>query len=143
VITHPLPALALSDGSEDVKAALEPVIKAVCDLDGLMFGVIGGINTIHDRLRAIDREVAMEFDHGVSGIDQVGSVHLNFIVILSLGGTCSQNNRQQDKREPRSVHKIIPYRWHAKFVTHRWPNRLTTSHEEDYQLDNEFIVAKK
>jgi len=42
LITHPLPALAAGYGSEDVKAALEPVIKALCDLDGLVFGVIGG-----------------------------------------------------------------------------------------------------
>ena len=99
VITHPLPALAAGYGSEDVKAALEPVIKAVCDLDGLVFGVIGGINTIHDRLRAVDREVAMEFDHGVSGIDQVRSVHLDFVVILSQRERCSQDNREKDKRE--------------------------------------------
>jgi hypothetical protein len=54
VITHPLPALALSYGSEDVKAALEPVIKAMDDLDRLMLGVVGGINTIYGRLRAVD-----------------------------------------------------------------------------------------
>jgi hypothetical protein len=39
VITHPQPALALGYGSEDVKAALEPVIEAVGDLDGLVLGV--------------------------------------------------------------------------------------------------------
>jgi hypothetical protein len=50
VITHPLPALSLGYGSEDVKAALEPVIEAVGDLDGLVLGVIGGVNTIHDHL---------------------------------------------------------------------------------------------
>ena len=59
VIPHPLPALALGYGCEDIETALEPVIKAMGDFDGLMLGVIGGINTIYDRLRAIDREVAM------------------------------------------------------------------------------------
>ena len=45
VVSHPLPALALGYGSEDVNAALEPVIEAVGDLDGLVLGVIGGVNT--------------------------------------------------------------------------------------------------
>jgi hypothetical protein len=60
-----LPPLPLGYGSEDVKAALELVIEAVCDLDGLVFSVIGGIDAIYDRLRAVDGEVAMEFNHGV------------------------------------------------------------------------------
>jgi hypothetical protein len=67
VISHPLPTLALSYGSEDAKTTLEPVIEAMCDLNGLMLSVIGGLNTINDRLRTIDRKVAVEFDHRVSG----------------------------------------------------------------------------
>jgi hypothetical protein len=46
VIANPLPTLSFGDGSEDVKAALEPVVKAVRNFDGLVFGVICGINTI-------------------------------------------------------------------------------------------------
>ena len=38
------------------------------DLDGLMLSVIGGIKTIYDCLRTVDRKVAMEFKHGVPGI---------------------------------------------------------------------------
>jgi hypothetical protein len=83
VITHPLPALALGYGSEDVKAALEPVIEAVGDLDGLVLGVISGVNTVDDCLRSIDREVAMEFHHSVSRIGQVRPVHLDFVIVLS------------------------------------------------------------
>jgi hypothetical protein len=30
-----------------------------------VFSVIGGIDAIYDRLRAVDGEVAMEFNHGV------------------------------------------------------------------------------
>jgi hypothetical protein len=35
----------------------------------------------------------------VSGIDQVRSVHLDFVVILSQRERCSQDNREKDKRE--------------------------------------------
>jgi hypothetical protein len=42
-----LPALALSYESEDVKAALKPVVEAVSDLRRFMLGMIGPINRIH------------------------------------------------------------------------------------------------
>jgi hypothetical protein len=83
MIAHPLPALALGYGSEDVKAALEPVIEAVRDLYGFVLRVISGVNTVDDCLRSIDREVAMKFHHSVSGIDQVRPVHLDFVIVLS------------------------------------------------------------
>jgi hypothetical protein len=41
----------------------------VGDLHGLVLGVIGGVNAIHDCLRAVNRKIAVEFNHGVSGID--------------------------------------------------------------------------
>jgi hypothetical protein len=128
VITHPLPALALSYGSEDVKAAFEPVIEAMGDLDRLMLRVVGGINTIYGRLRTIDCEVAMEFNHSVSGIDQVGTVHLDFVVVLSTTEGCSKDEDYKCDPELSVTHRMIG---------------VTTSHEEDYQLQNEFGVANK
>jgi hypothetical protein len=70
-----------------------------------MLGVIGGINTIDDRLRAVDREVAVELNHGVSGIDEVGPVYLDFVVVLSpcVGG--SQDEGQKCDREKATAHK--------------------------------------
>jgi hypothetical protein len=38
-----------------------------------VFGVISGVNTIDDCLRSVNCEVAMELNHSVSGIDQVGT----------------------------------------------------------------------
>jgi hypothetical protein len=91
VITHPLPALAIGYGSKDVKTALEPIVEAVGNLDGLVLGVIRGVNTVDDCLRSIDREVAMEFHHSVSGIDQVRPVHLDFVIVLSAAKRCSKD----------------------------------------------------
>ena len=65
MISYPLPSLALAYGREDVKAALEPVVETVSNLDSLMFDVIGQTNTVYYRLRSVDRKVAMQFDHGV------------------------------------------------------------------------------
>jgi hypothetical protein len=61
--------LAFGDGSENVKAAFEPVVETVCDLDRLMLGVIGGVEAVHGCLRSVNREIAVEFKHGVSRID--------------------------------------------------------------------------
>ena len=86
---HRIPSL--DQPNRSIRAALEPVIEAVCDLDGLVFSVIGGINAIYDRLRSVDREVAMEFNHSVSGIDQVGPVHLDFVIVLRVAERCSKD----------------------------------------------------
>jgi hypothetical protein len=55
-------------------------------------GSFDPINAIHDCLRSIDREVAMEFHHSVSGIDQIGPVHLDFVVVLSTAERCKDEN---------------------------------------------------
>jgi hypothetical protein len=128
VISHPLPVLALSNGSEDVKATLKPVIEAVSDLHRFMLGMIGGVNPIHYCLRTSDREIAMEFNHGVSGIDEIRSVHLDFVVVLSTDESCNQDQGEEQKRD-REVS-----------ATHH-PIEGTTAHEEDYQLHNELGVA--
>jgi hypothetical protein len=91
VIAHPLPALAFGNRSENIEAALEPVIEAVGDFDSLVFGVISRVNTIDDCLRSVNCEVAMELNHSVSGIDQVGPVHLNFVIVLSAAESCSKD----------------------------------------------------
>jgi hypothetical protein len=56
-----------------------------------VLGVIGGVNTVDGRLRPVDREVAMEFHHGVPGIDQVRPVHLDFVIVLSAAKRCSKD----------------------------------------------------
>jgi hypothetical protein len=64
----------------------------------------------------------------VLGIDQVGPVHLNFVIVLSA-------------RESRSEDEGWKYQSEMS-VTDR-PIALTTSHEEDSQLQNDLIVADK
>jgi hypothetical protein len=96
VLTYPLPTLALGYGGESVKAALEPFIEAMRDFNGFMLGVVRRINAVYGRLRTVDREVAMKFNHGMFGIDQVISVHLDLVVLLRAGGT-RQGKRKEDR----------------------------------------------
>ena len=82
VVTDPLNTLAAALGSKDVKAYFEPVGETVGDLDGFVLGVVSGIDAVDDGLSAIDGEITMELDHGVVGINQIGAVDLNFVVVL-------------------------------------------------------------
>jgi len=84
VIANPLNAEAIALGSEDVEADFEPVGETVGDLDGFVFGVVGGVETVLNGFGAVDGEIAMELDHGVARIDEVVAVDLNFVVILGL-----------------------------------------------------------
>jgi len=108
VISHPLPALSVSYGSEDVKTRLEPVVEAMSDLHSFMLGVTSGIKAIHNCLRAVDREIAMEFEHGMTLIDQIRSIHLNFIVILGTGESCSED-QDEEKQNKVGVAKRLTF----------------------------------
>jgi hypothetical protein len=55
------------------------------------------------------------------------AVHLNFVVVLSAGERRKDQNQNYDRELS---------------VTHR-PIAVPRSHEEDYQLQNEVIVANK
>jgi hypothetical protein len=52
---------------------------------------MSGVNTIDDCLRSVNCEVAMELNRRVSGIDQVGPVHLNLVIVLSAAESCSKD----------------------------------------------------
>ena len=95
-----------------------------------MLGMMAGLNPIHLCLRTIDREMLRSSDHRVSRIDQIRSVHLDLAVVLSADESCSQDQREGRKRE-REIS-----------VTHHQIG-VTTTHGEDYQLQNEFGVANR
>jgi hypothetical protein len=50
----------------------------------------------------------MEFNHGVSGIDQIRSVHLDFVVVLSTYPGCREDDRQQPEQEDATVREAKP-----------------------------------
>jgi hypothetical protein len=65
------------------------------------------------------KEVAVEFDYRVSRIDQVRSVDLDLVVVLSAGESCScsqgQDEEKKSDRDMSGTHRSI---------------KATTSHEE-------------
>jgi hypothetical protein len=58
----------------------------VCDFNGLVLGVIGRQNAIHNRFGPIDGKVAVQFHHRVTRIDGVIAIHLNFVIVLRTSG---------------------------------------------------------
>jgi hypothetical protein len=92
---------------------LEVVRETVSNLDGLMLGVIRRINTINDCFWAVNREVTMQLDHGVSRVKQLRPVHLDFVVILSARGSCVQNRAQECQRKNAAASKAAP-EWKTK-----------------------------
>jgi len=96
VVADPLDALAAALGSEDIEADLEPVGETVGDLDGFVFGVVGGIEIVDDGFAAVDGEIAVELDHGVVRLHEIVAVNLDFVVVLRAG---RQNGRQQQSAD--------------------------------------------
>jgi len=99
VVTDPLNALAAACGSENVEADFEPVGEAVGDLDGFVFGVVGGVEAILNGLGAVDGEIAVEFEHGVVWVDEVGFVDLDFVVVLGADPRCVNGLDCQEEQE--------------------------------------------
>ena len=66
------------------------------DLDGFVLRMIGGQHAILHSFCAIDREVAVEFDHGVTRLDGLVGIDLDLIVVLSVGsGSAKPHHRNQ------------------------------------------------
>jgi len=47
----------------------------------------------------------MQLDHRVCRIDQVGPIHLDFIILLSMSERCSRDESQKCDREKTTTHK--------------------------------------
>ncbi len=104
MIADPVDALAVFRRGENVKAGLEPIGEAMRDLNRFMQLVIGGIQPVLNRLRTFEREIAVQFDHGVARFNQIGAVDLNFVVVLRVGKTRNYAERAEstEKSEKRS-----------------------------------------
>src|SRR4029077_8701030 len=79
VIANPLDAEAAPFVGKDVEANLKPVVEPMGDFDGFVKGVIGREQAIFHSFWTIDREVAVELDHGVVRLDGFVGIDLNLI----------------------------------------------------------------
>ena len=96
MVADPLEALAVALGSEDIEADLDPVGETVGDLDGLVLGMVSGIEAVDEGFAAVDGEIAVQLDHGVMRLHEIVAVDLNFVVVLRVGG---QNGREQQSAD--------------------------------------------
>ena len=93
-----VPSAAIARAGENVESRLEPVIEAVCYLDGLVPSVIGRQRTVIGLFRAHSREVVVQLDHGHAARDRFRSVDLDFVIVLG----ASQGGKQTDDCEGES-----------------------------------------
>src|SRR5260370_33754600 len=64
VVAHPLDPISIALGGNDVKDGFNPIREAMGNLNGFVLGVVGGKNSILSGLAAVNREIAMQLDHG-------------------------------------------------------------------------------
>jgi hypothetical protein len=83
VIANPLHAKAALFAGKNVKANFGPVVDALGDLDGFVFGVISGGHAVDGLAVAVGGEVRVQFDHGAAGSNRLRAVDLNLVVALS------------------------------------------------------------
>ncbi len=98
MVAHPLPSLAGIHRSKDIKSHFEPVVEAVRDLDGFMFGVIGRVYAICDLFAAVNGEIAVQLHHRVARFNRLRAVHLNFVIVLCAGRRGAQQQACQHRK---------------------------------------------
>jgi hypothetical protein len=72
--------------------------------------MVSRVKTIHHGFRAINREIAMEFKHGVCGVNQIGSVDLDLVVVLRMRNRRSGDESQKCDCEKATMHKVAAKR---------------------------------
>src|SRR2546425_6372282 len=97
MIAHPVPALAVAEGSENIKAHLKPVVETVGDLNRFVERMIRGQYAVLRSLRAAECEVAVQLDHRVAGRDGFVGIDLDFVVVLG-GGANGENGTDCDQK---------------------------------------------
>jgi hypothetical protein len=63
--------------------------------DGFVQCVVRGEKAVDHLLRAINREITMQFHHGVTGLDGIVAVHLDFVIVLS-------SSRSREEKQAKS-----------------------------------------
>ena len=123
MVADPLPALPVAiDARENVEAYLGPVRYALSDLEGLMLGVVGRIDSGGVVLRSgqgftsLRGEVAVQFHHRILRSDCIGAVDLNFVVILCTRKLIRSND--QDHQSQRQSGQPAPSRFQQNRTQH-------------------------
>ena len=86
MITHPVPSRIVRtsrlNAREHIKSGFKPVRPALRNLQGFMFGVVGGHNAVDHLLRSIYGEIRMDLHHRRIRRRRLGAIDLDFVVVL-------------------------------------------------------------
>src|SRR6266404_9375591 len=80
-----IPSTAVSRAGENIESGLEPIVKAMRDLDRLVPRMIrrqGAVTRLSGALRG---KVVMQLDHGDAARNSFGTVNLDLVIVLSKG----------------------------------------------------------
>ncbi len=99
VVADPLYAGAALLAGEDVEANFGPVVQTLGDFDGLVFGVVGGIDAIDESLLADGGVVGMQLDHGAMRSLRLRAIDLDLVVALRVCNTCSSSEDERENRK--------------------------------------------
>src|SRR5260370_2103979 len=95
---HPLDPISIALVGKDVKAGFKPIREAMCNLNGFVLGVVGGKNSILSGLAAVNREIAMQLDHGAVRRDRVVTIDLDLVIVLGTGPRARNKKRSADEK---------------------------------------------
>src|SRR6266851_151155 len=98
VVAHPLDPISIALVGKDVKAGFKPIREAMGNLNGFVLGVVGGKNSILSGLAAVNREIAMQLDHGAVRRDRVVTIDLDLVIVLSTGPRARNKKRSADEK---------------------------------------------
>src|SRR2546423_7352926 len=90
VIANPMPAAIRLNAGENIETGFEPISPALCDLECLVLGVIGGEHAVNHAFVSIHGEIGVQLNHGVAGRDRIVAIDLDFVVVL---GECSDTKQ--------------------------------------------------
>jgi hypothetical protein len=95
MIADPLKSIATPFVSKNVETGFKPIGETMRNLNRFVFRMIRGQNAILNRLAAIDREIAVQFEHGVMWLDLIVAVDLDLIVVLRASRQGPHGERRQ------------------------------------------------
>ena len=99
MVADPIPSQAILCGSENVKAGFEPIRKTVSDFDRFVQLMICGIHAVDRGLETLKSEIAVQFDHGVAGIDKVRTIYLDFVIVLRVQRSGAQRDNGEEGKK--------------------------------------------
>src|SRR6266705_5004184 len=112
VVAHPLDPISIALVGKDVKAGFKPIREAMGNLNGFVLGVVRGKNSILRGLAAVNREIAMQLDHGAVPHDRVVTIDLDLVIVLSTGPRARYKKRSADEKgtpdKESKAHPIAP-----------------------------------